>query len=42
VALLQQDPKKNEVLFVPDGQHSPSTAELKEAYQKIFDFLDKH
>lgn len=42
VALLKQDPQKNEVLFVPDGQHSPNAAELKDAYQKIFGFLDKH
>lgn len=41
VALLQQNPQKNEVLFVPGGQHSPSTAQLAEAYQKIFLFLDK-
>ncbi|TFZ66556.1 alpha/beta hydrolase [Hymenobacter sp. UV11] len=41
VALLKQEPQKNEVLFVPEGQHSPSASELKEAYQKIFDFLDK-
>ena len=41
VALLKQDPQKNEVLFVPEGQHSPNAAELKDAYQKIFDFLDK-
>ena len=42
VALLQQDPQKNEVLFVPDGQHSPSASELAAAYQRIFAFLDKH
>ncbi|MGI4832135.1 MAG: alpha/beta fold hydrolase [Janthinobacterium lividum] len=41
VALLKQDPAKNEVLFVPAGQHSPSTSELAEAYKAIFDFLDK-
>ncbi|NML64030.1 alpha/beta hydrolase [Hymenobacter sp. RP-2-7] len=41
VALLKQNPQKNEVLFVPDGQHSPSAAELANAYQAIFEFLDK-
>jgi len=41
VALLQQDPRKNEVLSIPEGQHSPSTTQLKEAYQKIFAFLDR-
>ncbi|MGI4743648.1 MAG: alpha/beta hydrolase fold domain-containing protein [Janthinobacterium lividum] len=42
VALLQQDPRKNEVLFIPEGQHSPSATQLKDAYQAIFTFLDKH
>ncbi|MDO7886780.1 alpha/beta hydrolase [Hymenobacter cheonanensis] len=42
VALLKQEPQKNEVLFVPEGQHSPNANELKDAYQKIFDFLDNH
>ncbi|MGI4759372.1 MAG: alpha/beta hydrolase fold domain-containing protein [Janthinobacterium lividum] len=42
VALLKQEPQKNEVLFIPEGQHSPNANELKDAYQKIFDFLDKH
>ena len=41
VALLRQDPQKNEVLFVPDGQHSPSASELAAAYQAIFTFLDE-
>lgn len=41
VALLKQDPQKNEVLFVPDGRHSPSASELQEAYRHIFDFLDE-
>ncbi|WP_151088272.1 alpha/beta hydrolase [Hymenobacter baengnokdamensis] len=41
VALLKQEPKKNEVLFVPEGQHSPNANELKDAYQKIFHFLDR-
>ena len=41
VALLKQEPQKNEVLFVPEGQHSPSANELQDAYKKIFAFLDK-
>jgi acetyl esterase/lipase len=41
VALLKQEPQKNEVLFVPEGQHSPNATELNEAYKQIFDFLDK-
>ena len=41
VSLLKQEPQKNEVLFVPEGQHSPSADQLRDAYQKIFDFLDK-
>lgn len=41
VALLKQEPQKNEVLFVPEGQHSPSATELATAYQAIFTFLDK-
>jgi hypothetical protein len=41
VALLQQEPQKNEVLFVPEGGHSPSANELATAYQAIFNFLDK-
>ncbi|QKG56135.1 alpha/beta hydrolase [Hymenobacter sp. BRD128] len=41
VALLQQEPQKNEVLFVPEGQHSPNANELADAYQAIFNFLDK-
>lgn len=41
VALLKQNPQKNEVLFVPGGQHSPNAAELATAYQAIFAFLDK-
>lgn len=40
-ALLKQEPQKNEVLFVPEGGHSPSSAELATAYQAIFHFLDK-
>lgn len=41
VALLKQEPQKNEVLFVPEGQHSPNSTELATAYQAIFQFLDK-
>ena len=41
VARLAQDPHKNTVLFVPEGHHSPSTAELDAAYQRILPFLDK-
>lgn len=41
VALLKQEPQKNEVLFVPEGGHSPSATELATAYQAIFRFLDK-
>lgn len=42
VQLLQPDKRKNVVLFVPDGRHSPSGSELEAAYQQIFAFLDKH
>jgi acetyl esterase/lipase len=38
---LHQDPKKNSVMFVPEGRHSPSASELGEAYQQILLFLDK-
>lgn len=41
VGRLQQDPQKNTVLFVPDGNHSPSASELADAYKQIFEFLDK-
>ena len=41
VERLQQDQKKNTVLFVPEGHHSPSARELDAAYQRIFPFLDK-
>jgi acetyl esterase/lipase len=41
VSLLRQEPQKNEVLFVPEGGHSPSAKELATAYQAIFGFLDK-
>jgi len=42
VNVLQQDKRKNEVLFLPDGRHSPSEIELEAAYKRIFEFLDKH
>lgn len=42
VTLLGHDPKKNTVLLVPDGRHSPSAGELAAAYEKIFTFLDSH
>ncbi|WP_083320991.1 alpha/beta hydrolase [Hymenobacter glacialis] len=41
VARLQQNHQKNTVLFVPEGNHSPSARELEEAYKQIFPFLDK-
>ena len=41
VDLLHQDSQKNEVMFVPEGLHSPTASELEAAYQKIFEFLDK-
>ncbi len=42
VQLLQQNKRKNEVLFVREGRHSPSASELETAYERIFEFLDKH
>jgi acetyl esterase/lipase len=41
VEVLQRDQRKNVVLFVPDGRHSPSESEFTEAYTRIFEFLDK-
>lgn len=41
VALLQQDPQKNTVLYLPQARHSPKTTELQAAYVEIFKFLDK-
>lgn len=41
VVLLNKDPNKNVVLFLPEGLHSPSANELNSAYEKIFVFLDK-
>ncbi len=42
VEVLKQNKRKNVVLLVPDGRHSPSASELEEAYKQIFEFLDKH
>ncbi len=39
--LLNENKKKNKVIFLPDGFHSPSALELKGAYKEIFIFLDK-
>ena len=41
VDLLNGNKKKNKVMFLPDGVHSPNATELTEAYDKIFIFLDK-
>ncbi len=41
VDVLQQHKRKNRVLFVPEGHHSPSASELGMAYQRIFEFLNK-
>lgn len=41
VELLNENTKKNEVMFIPDGLHSPNATELQDAYKKIFIFLDK-
>ncbi|WP_165768300.1 alpha/beta hydrolase [Hymenobacter amundsenii] len=38
---LQQDPRKNTVLLVPEGHHSPSASELAAAYKQVFEFLEK-
>ncbi len=38
---LRQDRKKNTVLLVPEGHHSPSASELTEAYKQIFEFLER-
>ena len=40
VALLHQNDKKNTVMFLPNGLHSPSKTELQDAYSRIFIFLD--
>lgn len=42
VALLQQNPRKNVVLYVPQAHHSPTASELQAAYAQIFQFLDHH
>lgn len=41
VALLAQNKRKNVVLYVPQGRHSPTTDELQDAYRAIFTFLDQ-
>lgn len=41
VEVLQRDTRKNVVLFVSDGRHSPSESEFDAAYTRIFEFLDK-
>ena len=41
VDVLQRDTRKNEVMFVPEGRHSPSAGELDTAYARIFAFLEK-
>jgi acetyl esterase/lipase len=40
VGLLNMDKSKNKVIFSPGGVHSPNEAELKDAYEQIFIFLD--
>lgn len=40
VDLLNQEQSKNEVIFSADGAHDPNAKELKDAYYKIFIFLD--
>lgn len=42
VSVLQQNKRKNVVLFVPDGRHSPSASEFEDAYKRIFEFLETH
>lgn len=42
VEVLRQNPRKHEVMFVPNGRHSPSASELEMAFARIFAFLDKH
>jgi acetyl esterase/lipase len=41
VDLFKQNKQKNDVLFLPEGFHSPTTNELKDAYKEIFNFLDR-
>jgi acetyl esterase/lipase len=41
VNVLQRNPRKHVVLFVPDGRHSPSASEFDAAYTRIFEFLDR-
>lgn len=40
VELLNEDKKKNKVIFLSEGFHSPNANELKDAYDQIFIFLD--
>ena len=40
VELLQKNTKKNVVMFLPNGLHSPNKTELQDAYNHIFVFLD--
>ncbi len=39
--LLNENKKKNKVIFLSGGFHSPNATELKDAYNQIFIFLDK-
>lgn len=41
VSLLNEDPQKNRVVFIPDGQHSPTAVQLENAYRDIFAFLER-
>lgn len=41
VNVLNQNTRKNVVLFVPDGRHSPSASEFEAAYKRILAFLEK-
>lgn len=38
--LLNKNKRKNKVIFLAEGLHSPSALELKDAYKEIFIFLD--
>ncbi|QMU30607.1 alpha/beta hydrolase [Adhaeribacter radiodurans] len=41
VKLLQENKSKNEVIFSPESNHFPTSAERKYIYDRIFTFLDK-
>lgn len=41
VDLLNSDKRKNEVIFSAAGVHDPNATELKDAYNRIFIFLDE-